>query len=566
MLRNKLVRSDGSVIDSSVIISCEFTEEVNSSTNLAVGCITASELTVEIRSTEAIQQGEVFTYYMVEDGVEKLIGKFIAEKPTVASRTTNRFSAYDNIVKTEKIFSEWLIENQGLFPMTLLNLVKQACSYCGVTLATEDFPNANLSIGAFYADDLPCRQIISWAAAIAGRFVRANADGAIEFAWYKESPGRIGETGGGSAGSNILLNDDGFGNVSIESEDITFTDDGDGNVSVQAKGITLIDDGVGNVELLGNGGSSGGVLYFADSLSYETYTTDLIERVQIKHSETDVGTIYPADATGNCFTISENMLIGTCSSEVVEGVAKGLYERLNAVTYVPFSVTIPRTIVVRAGDIVTVRDPNGNTFSTFVMKLRLSPSGVSLESTGDKCYDTSVAVASERYSNLTGKILSIKKSVEGLEIENADLKGSVSSIKATTDSIETTVRGLSEDVDANADSLKELSTSFTQTKSEFEMQFTETNTSLDSLNQNVEELTASIRFVDGNIVLSRSSSDIALTIKSDRISFTLGGNEVAYISNNRLYITDGEFLQYLYIGKFAFTPNDNGNLSFRKVR
>ena len=79
MLRNKLVRSDGSIIDSSVIISCEFTEEVNCNTNLAFGDVTSSELSVEIRSTEAIQQGEVLTYYMIEDGVETLIGKFIAD-------------------------------------------------------------------------------------------------------------------------------------------------------------------------------------------------------------------------------------------------------------------------------------------------------------------------------------------------------------------------------------------------------------------------------------------------------------------------------------------------------
>ena len=37
MLRNKLVRSDGSIIDSSVIISCEFTEEVNRSEERRVG-------------------------------------------------------------------------------------------------------------------------------------------------------------------------------------------------------------------------------------------------------------------------------------------------------------------------------------------------------------------------------------------------------------------------------------------------------------------------------------------------------------------------------------------------
>ena len=65
MLRNKLVRSEGSIIDSSVIISCEFTEEVNSNTNLSVGDVTASELTVEFLSSDPIQQDELLTYSII---------------------------------------------------------------------------------------------------------------------------------------------------------------------------------------------------------------------------------------------------------------------------------------------------------------------------------------------------------------------------------------------------------------------------------------------------------------------------------------------------------------------
>jgi hypothetical protein len=41
--------------------------------------------------------------------------------------------------------------------------------------------------------------------------------------------------------------------------------------------------------------------------------------------------------------------------------------------------------------------------------------------------------------------------------------------------------------------------------------------------------------------------------------------ELAYISNDALYITEGEFLNQMRIGKFGFTPGANGNLSFKKV-
>lgn len=37
MVSNKFIRSDGSVIDSSVIVSCKYSDQTNSSNNLTVG-------------------------------------------------------------------------------------------------------------------------------------------------------------------------------------------------------------------------------------------------------------------------------------------------------------------------------------------------------------------------------------------------------------------------------------------------------------------------------------------------------------------------------------------------
>ena len=435
MLRNKLVRSDGSIIDSSVIISCEFTEEVNCSTNLYFGDVTASELSLEIRSTEAIQQGEVLTYYMVEDGVETLIGEFNAEKPTVASRTTIMFSAYDNISKTEKSFSGWLRNNQTLFPMTLLQLVQYACSYSDVVLATTDFPHANLSIGAFYADDITCRQILAWASAIAGRFVRANAAGNIEFAQYTENwSAGVSYRAGYANPVNIIVTDNN-GNVVITSDEMTVTDDGYGNVIATINNVQVIDAN-GNVTLA----TGTAVPYLQGSLSYETYKTDKIEQVQIKHSENDIGVLYPENATGNCYTVSQNMLLGTCSLEDVTAVAKTLYEQLSTMTYVPFSVTLPRTLKVRAGEIIGVRDINGNAFISVVMKMNVAASGVTISSTGDKSYDSSAAVSSEKYTNLTGKVLEISKTVDGLSIKNEDLDGRLGSLELTTGEFQVQIR------------------------------------------------------------------------------------------------------------------------------
>lgn len=65
--------------------------------------------------------------------------------------------------------------------------------------------------------------------------------------------------------------------------------------------------------------------------------------------------------------------------------------------------------------------------------------------------------------------------------------------------------------------------------------------------------------------LGAETSDIILRQTNDRIQFVQNGTEVAYVSNNTLYITDGHFLNSLRIGQFAYLPRANGSLDFKKV-
>jgi hypothetical protein len=292
--------------------------------------------------------------------------------------------------------------------------------------------------------------------------------------------------------------------------------------------------------------------------------------VQINHSEDDVGTIYPPDIDGNCFTISENMILGVQDTGVVSLIAADLYERLKDITYVPFSVTVPRSIKVRAGDIINVTDSNDNTFKSYVMKVAVAPSGTTITSTGDKSYGSNAAVSSEKYSNLTGKILAIKRSVEGLEIETKDLEGRVTALAVTTEGLDSFVGSkIQEAIDAYDVTV---GSRFKQTEDGFEFRFGEIDGDVSGLSEELkkelEERVANIRFEDGNIIIGRMSSDILLILRNNRVSFArnvTGYPELAYISNDVLYITEGEFLTQMRIGKFGFTPGANGNLSFKKV-
>lgn len=115
-----------------------------------------------------------------------------------------------------------------------------------------------------------------------------------------------------------------------------------------------------------------------------------------------------------------------------------------------------------------------------------------------------------------------------------------------------------------------ISTQMKQTASDWTFQFTnfmqEFNSFSGETQENFNEIVKYIRFVDGNIILGMINNSSSLKISNGRISFMAGEAEVAYISNGKLYITDGEFLNSLQLGNFTFEPRSNGNLSFKKIK
>lgn len=128
---------------------------------------------------------------------------------------------------------------------------------------------------------------------------------------------------------------------------------------------------------------------------------------------------------------------------------------------------------------------------------------------------------------------------------------------------------VSEAYATNGDVDSKISTSLIQLSDSFEFLFSEMQAVVDANDAEArtrfETIQKYIRFEDGSIVLGEAGNELTLRIENDRIIFLDGGAEVAYLSNNRLYVTDGQFLNSLRIGAFEFTPRANGNLSLTKV-
>lgn len=396
MLKNLIVKSDGTEIDSSLILSCTLTQTLNSGQEFTIGSACTDEIEVEYLAQDdnLIAKGDVLTLYWVNDsGTKTKVGIYYCEKPNYqglmreisGTSTVYKVVAYDTMSKLDADFSGWLHANQAQFPKTIWQLVQLACQRAGVALASSGLPiNGSYSVQAFYADDLTCRQIISWAAEAAGCYAHMNADGKLQF--------------------------------------LTYTD--------KRSTAKITPDGASN-----------STAYYADSLSYEDYTVKAIEKVQIRQSDSDVGVIYPDSTTAtNTYAVQGNLLLTTGTEANLKTVAQNLYNVLKNVTYTPCKVSVPSSSGLACGQIVHVKDARGREFDTYLMSATISSGKASFESVGSASRESSSAVNNQSYKNLTGKMLEIKTSVDGLEVKASDLTGKYTDLKATVDGLSSEVK------------------------------------------------------------------------------------------------------------------------------
>lgn len=363
---------------------------VNAGQEFTIGSAFSDYIEAEIwadpNGSLQITAGDALTYYRQDDaGNRTKVGVFYAEKPTRTKRNSYKVTAYDTMSKLDVDFSGWLHANQAQFPKTIWQLVQLACQRAGVTLASSSLPiNGSYSVQAFYADDLTCRQIISWAAEAAGCYAHMNADGKLQFLTYSDKR------------STAKIAPDGASNSTV---------------------------------------------YYADSLSYEDYTVKAIEKVQIRQSDSDVGVIYPDSTTAtNTYAVQGNLLLTTGTEANLKTVAQNLYNVLKSVTYTPCKVAVPSSSGLACGQIAHVKDARGREFDTYLMSATISSGKASFESVGSASRESSSAVNSQSYKNLTGKMLEIKTSVDGLEVKASDLTGKYTDLKATVDGLSSEVK------------------------------------------------------------------------------------------------------------------------------
>lgn len=370
--------------------------------DLVPGGVASDELQIKVwlkaGGTLRITAGEELVYYRLDTaGKRTLVGHFLTDKPTRSSRNAYKITARDRMSLADVDLSPWLRSIQGEFPMPLETFARRVAEKCGLTLAGSLPRNGDYLVRAFYADDLTGRQLLSWVAEATATFCHCTPAGEVDFSWYQPFKAKI------TPATTVIPT--------------IFRPDG-----------RVFREGV---EEYG---------YLSGSLTYEDYATPAIDKIQIRQSDSDVGVIYPESEQGsNAWVIQSNLLLTTDSDANLRPVAQALYEAFRGIAYTPCSFSVPASVEIEAGSIVELEDVRGNRFTTYVMEATVSGTKRTLRSTGNAKRDGNAATNRQILKNLTGKMLEIQTSVDGLDIKASQLDGDFAELQLTVEGLSSRV-------------------------------------------------------------------------------------------------------------------------------
>lgn len=329
------------------IYTFQISDGTSNTSSFDLGAAIAQQLTLKInnidgRFDEHDFNGAVIT---VQVGLELLNGavewldkgKFTAE-PGEESGNSISVKAFDDMTKFDQPYSL----SKLVYPATLGTIVRDACSCCGVTLASDTaaFDNNNFIVQNRPDDSaLTFRQVLQWVGQIACKFFRIDRFGKLSARWY---------------------NTDLLEATWVRKEDTIWADIA-GNAILDSKGqeiSTVIEIPLknGNLNII-DANDTDEILKISDLLTGSTIQTDDVVITGIRVGEEDGDsaeeTTHQYGSDGYVLEISGNKLIQDGSGATV---AAYLGERLNGIQFRPMSISTPADPAREAGDLGLVID------------------------------------------------------------------------------------------------------------------------------------------------------------------------------------------------------------------
>lgn len=329
------------------IYTFQISDGTSNTSSFDLGAAIAQQLTLKINNIDGRFDEHDFNgaVIIVQVGLELLNGavewldkgKFTAE-PGEESGNSISVKAFDDMTKFDQPYSL----SKLVYPATLGTIVRDACSCCGVTLASDTaaFDNNNFIVQNRPDDSaLTFRQVLQWVGQIACKFFRIDRFGKLSARWY---------------------NTDLLEATWVRKEDTIWADIA-GNAILDSKGqeiSTVIEIPLknGNLNII-DANDTDEILKISDLLTGSTIQTDDVVITGIRVGEEDGDsaeeTTHQYGSDGYVLEISGNKLIQDGSGATV---AAYLGERLNGIQFRPMSISTPADPAREAGDLGLVID------------------------------------------------------------------------------------------------------------------------------------------------------------------------------------------------------------------
>ncbi len=323
-------------------------DAVSSDDSFDIGAAIINKCTVKINNIDEafspydFTGAEVTAYVglkLADNRIEKIRKGTYAVDEAKYNGSTIALSCLDNMRKFDKPYSL----SRLVYPATLGEIVRDACSVCEVYLQTQTFPHHNFVIQSRPADEAATfREAISWAAQIACCFCRCDVYGRLELKWYDVQALERASLDGGSF------------------KPWTGGDTIDGGTFKPWTGGTVYDGGTF--------GDRDNIHHIYSSFSVDIATDDVVitgVRVLEKTKEDDKDAIvtYQSGTDGYVLSVENNDLIqGGAGQEI----ADWLGEQLIGLRFRPASVTHLSDPTIEGGDVGFLTDRKGRTYRIVV--------------------------------------------------------------------------------------------------------------------------------------------------------------------------------------------------------
>ena len=186
--------------------SFSFEDAVSSDNTFDIGSVIIGVLKFTINNiddsySEYDFNGAKVTAYagmeLADGTTEKLrIGYYTVYETPKYNGATISLECYDNLYMLDSDASDSTLE----YPATLMQIVQDTCTNCGITLGTTSFENSNYIVDEKPVENgLTYRKLMAWVAQILCKWVRVNNSGQLVLEWYDMNTyEKLPETGSGA--------------------------------------------------------------------------------------------------------------------------------------------------------------------------------------------------------------------------------------------------------------------------------------------------------------------------------------------------------------------------------